>query len=352
MILPLFSLPTHAAEKTCSEGKTSIYHYRARAPSDIVLKTFKKAAEDNRIAILTLGGTKVINYFDAFTKTKQIPGTETLYETKLIYCLDENNKTDCPTPKNFGFMFERTGIFFKDAVISGCASYPTDNSISVPTIGGEQIVQDYRFSVEIPCTSIAGGSCPDASTPAGYIARLYQFALMIGGLIAFGGLIYGATLYIFSAGNIGSTKDALDQIWQTLIGLTILLGAYLILYTINPDLVSLQNPSLEPINIDALPGAQSTKNSGSVFTSGETTGNPIPNCQIAQSGWDTGITVNGQIGRQSTSDSIANTELKCLQCRLGETLETSYKLVDGACVPLLTELPTPGGTLLPGKLGL
>jgi len=42
---------------------------------------------------------------------------------------------------------------------------------------------------------------------------------------------------MFSGGNTEKTKKAIEQIKKAFIGLFILLGAYTILYTINPDLV-------------------------------------------------------------------------------------------------------------------
>lgn len=124
-------------------------------------------------------------------------------------------------------------------------------------------VEAYKSQVPIPCQPLAGGTCPSAETPAGYIARLYQFGLMIVGLLAFGGIIFGSLKYILSAGNVTSQQDAKDQITQAILGLILLLGAFLILYTINPDLVNLRNPKLEFIKIEKIIGE------GQIDTGGE-----------------------------------------------------------------------------------
>jgi hypothetical protein len=99
---------------------------------------------------------------------------------------------------------------------------------------------------EFPCTSIAGGTCsPDSATsPAAYIARFYQFALMIAGILAFGMLLWGAIKYTVSRGNAGQIEDAKDIIYQALWGVALLLGAFLILYTIDPGLVNLRDPNI------------------------------------------------------------------------------------------------------------
>ena len=106
-----------------------------------------------------------------------------------------------------------------------------------------------------PCAPIGGGACPTeaevAQSPAAYIARLYQFALMLSGMLAFGMIIFGAIQYIVSAGNTTQQSDARDRITQALWGVALLLGAYLILYTIDPKLVSLTDPNIDIIKVEA-----------------------------------------------------------------------------------------------------
>lgn len=115
------------------------------------------------------------------------------------------------------------------------------------------IITPYKARVTIPCsTTVIGvnGKCPVADNPAGYIARLYQFGLMIVGFVALGAIIFGAAQYTLSAGNMASKEEGKAWMLNAIYGILLLLGAYLILYTINPSLVSLTNPSIEPINLD------------------------------------------------------------------------------------------------------
>ena len=53
--------------------------------------------------------------------------------------------------------------------------------------------------------------------------------------------MYAGFLWLTAGGNSGSTKKAQDVIQNAIMGLVLTLGSYLILYTINPDLVKL-NP--------------------------------------------------------------------------------------------------------------
>ena len=113
----------------------------------------------------------------------------------------------------------------------------------------------YVPKIEIPCnTNIAGGACPTnwKTDIASYIARLYQFSLMIAGLIALGAIMYGAVLYTLSAGNFVSKEEGKEWMKNAVYGLVLLFGAYLILYTINPDLVKLKTPTLPAFDLDTL----------------------------------------------------------------------------------------------------
>lgn len=85
-----------------------------------------------------------------------------------------------------------------------------------------------------------------------YVQYIYYFLLGISGVIALGVLIYAGFQYFTSAGSPEKINEAKDRIGAALLGLLILFGSYLILYNINPDLVSFNLPRLRPI-IPALP---------------------------------------------------------------------------------------------------
>lgn len=113
-------------------------------------------------------------------------------------------------------------------------------------------IRPYDAFVQIPCYSkdsknpeIAKLCKEPATTPANYLARLYQFALMIAGLAGLGAIVLGAIQYILSAGNVISQQDAKETITQALMGILLLLGAVLILNTIDPSLVNLKDPGVK-----------------------------------------------------------------------------------------------------------
>ncbi len=76
------------------------------------------------------------------------------------------------------------------------------------------------------------------------IQNIFNLALLVSGILAFGAVIYGAFMYTFSAGNPGMQSDARDQILQAFLGLALLLGGYLVLNLINPNLT---NMTLSPL---------------------------------------------------------------------------------------------------------
>jgi hypothetical protein len=100
-----------------------------------------------------------------------------------------------------------------------------------------------HISASIPGTNANSTS----SAPGAFIANFYQFALMIGGILAFGVIVFGGVKYIASAGNPSGQSEGKEWIWGALTGLLLLAGAYLVLHTINPQLVNLNLPTLNQV---------------------------------------------------------------------------------------------------------
>ena len=97
-------------------------------------------------------------------------------------------------------------------------------------------------SIDISCAKYQYPWCQEAQKgPGALVGRFYIIALGLAGASALGVLIYGAILWTLS-GAVTSKQDALEWIKGALWGLILLLAAYLILYTINPDLVKLKEP--------------------------------------------------------------------------------------------------------------
>src|SRR3989338_2590012 len=95
----------------------------------------------------------------------------------------------------------------------------------------------YTFKVQLP-----GISDQTTNNLGDYFNNIYRFSFLVGGILAIGLLVYYGIKYTISIGNGAMVDDAKDGIKQALYGLGLLASAYLILSTINPELVNLKEP--------------------------------------------------------------------------------------------------------------
>jgi len=83
-----------------------------------------------------------------------------------------------------------------------------------------------------------------------FIKYIFTFALGIVGITGFIAIIAAAFLLITSTGNPQKAADAKDRIMSALLGLLLLLGSYILLNIINPDLLKLRMPEAKPISVE------------------------------------------------------------------------------------------------------
>lgn len=102
-------------------------------------------------------------------------------------------------------------------------------------------------------TNIPGASPSDSIQ--GVISNFYSFALIIAGILAFGAVVWGGIKYATGRGNPTAESEGKSWITNALLGLLLLGGAWIVLYTVNPNLVSLTDPS------KGLPGLSAVSNS-------------------------------------------------------------------------------------------
>jgi hypothetical protein len=122
----------------------------------------------------------------------------------------------------------------------------------------------------------------------GYIANAYQFSLLVGGILAFGVIVYGGIRYMTSVGNPGGQEDAKEWIEGALLGLLLLAGAYFVLKVINPDILVLSLPSTGNITVSG--GANTGTGSGGNAFSG--TNASAPACGGCSASCQTGTCSN------------------------------------------------------------
>lgn len=98
------------------------------------------------------------------------------------------------------------------------------------------------IQLEQPLPEVEGTTITSFET---YLNYVYQIALGIVGLAALIFIIIGGAMYVTAAGNVAQMTEAKNRIQSALLGLILALAAYLILYTINPDLVRLSKTQIE-----------------------------------------------------------------------------------------------------------
>lgn len=141
----------------------------------------------------------------------------------------------------------------------------------------ETIVKDYP---EIPGAVKPGKAAPGEELPQ-FIKYIFMFSLGIVGLIGMVAIIMGAFGYITSAGNPQAAANAKSQIFSALLGLLLLLGSWVLLNLVNPDLLRL-GVKLEKAVVTVT--EEEERKGKSVSLSGSTE----EGCRFLQASWDKG----------------------------------------------------------------
>jgi len=94
------------------------------------------------------------------------------------------------------------------------------------------------------------GGQTSVSGPAEYIRIFFIFGLGLIGVVALFAVVFGGIRYSLSGSSETGKTEGKKWIFGALTGIVLLFSSYLILKTINPDLVSLKNPVLPIIEID------------------------------------------------------------------------------------------------------
>lgn len=112
-----------------------------------------------------------------------------------------------------------------------------------------------KYSLDATDYPAIGGTKPTTDLVS-YLHYFYLFGLALVGLAGLGALVYGGFIYMLSE-TITSKEDAKRWIWGAIGGIILALAAFLILWTINPALVTFQ------IKLPDIPNSSSSNPSGS-----------------------------------------------------------------------------------------
>lgn len=86
------------------------------------------------------------------------------------------------------------------------------------------------------------------------IAWFYYFVITIAGIAVFAMLVWGGFTWLTSTGDPSKIADAKDRIYSAFLGSLLILASFLIMQTINPELVVLKLPEL-PTTCDDFGGS-------------------------------------------------------------------------------------------------
>jgi hypothetical protein len=144
----------------------------------------------------------------------------------------------------------------------------------------------------VPIVGVPGLEQAGGLTAQQYVEALYKLSIAIGAMLAVIQIIFAGVQYMFTD-VITSKSDAISRIWGALWGLVILLGAVLILQTVNPDLLNLNIFSNAP-SIDNIKGVEPKKPTPAKIGDSATSFNP----QATKNIIDTCKTAGGAVGSE------------------------------------------------------
>jgi hypothetical protein len=106
-----------------------------------------------------------------------------------------------------------------------------------------------ELELEYPGLGVPGVETPTTTRTVltEFVRYVFTLAIALAGLLAFGALIYGGIRYLTSAGDPTKMSDGKNQAMAGFLGLIILLSSYLILNTIDPQLVLKETPAIESL---------------------------------------------------------------------------------------------------------
>ncbi len=108
---------------------------------------------------------------------------------------------------------------------------PEDSSLEVLAAAARKLEVQYPELPGVTPPSTIKTALPE------YLRYFFTFSIFIAGILVFGVMILGGVRYLTSAGAPAAMADAKDQITSGILGLIIILASFLILNTINPQLI-------------------------------------------------------------------------------------------------------------------
>lgn len=190
----------------------------------------------------------------------------------------------------------------------------------------------YRLSAPIPGLEKVEGATPFFS----YLEQLIPFLLGATAILAMVVITIGGVEYVISGGNETRRSDAKSRIWHAIGGLTLAAISWIILNTINPDLVKLRLP-LTKVSIEAGGGAATifekfpscVEYKKCLTETGTNLQNPHESCQVARENCNRVAIASGNcVGKGNIETNLCGSTAECktgLFCSLHEGDHPQFK---------------------------
>jgi len=143
------------------------------------------------------------------------------------------------------------------------ACYPGEEEEPVMTSHTAEADLEPIFAINIPTVQISdvviseGGGERHVDIPwlADYIIGVYRYAVFVGSILAAVMIMIGGIQWLTAGGNASRIGSAKTRITDATTGLILLVGSFLILVTISPDLVAMRPLRITSVEPDIFEGA-------------------------------------------------------------------------------------------------
>jgi len=140
-----------------------------------------------------------------------------------------------------------------------------------------------KLQIEIPTLQFSKitkyGDAVGLPWLADYIAAIYKYAVGIVSLVAIIMIMVGGLRWMTAGGNSSSIGAAKDTITGAVVGLLLALGSYLVLYSINPDLVTFRELKVKLIQRQELETDKESASTDKLIINASTVCNTIDSCK-------------------------------------------------------------------------
>jgi hypothetical protein len=182
----------------------------------------------------------------------------------------------------------------------------------------------YELLAPIPLTN-PGGAADTKATTSTYLPGLFRLIIALATAVAVVRLIYGGIKYL-STDSFNETNQAKEIIEETLWGLLLVMSSWLIINTINPDLLNFD------LKIGGIKSSTQFNSPPSTSSTVQTGQSNLTQEEVKKQFDDAKVVVNGPVNlkglQQATIDEVVRLKQQC-NCAVVVTSATGGKHADG-----------------------